>query len=156
LGGQMDLAALEHTLSLGLARQPQLAAAHGAYIEAIYRSGRIPGESYLVLIQAVRSFQQSRAAASSTSAGTAPPSADANTSDKTQFREPDQRATASEAPADVTQFRAPKAPTAAPVPNVGTHTGSTGAEHTGAEHTGAEPAGESASSGPSGRAPTGS
>ena len=151
LGGQMDLAALEHTLSLGLARQPQLAAAHGAYIEAIYRSGRIPGESYLVLIQAVRSFQQSRAAASSTSAGTAPPSADANTSDKTQFRAPAQPATASEAPADVTQFRAPKAPTAAPVPNVGTHTGSTGAEHTGAE-----PAGESASSGPSGRAPTGS
>ncbi len=135
LGGNMDLAALEQALSLGLARQPQLAAAHGAYIEAVYRSGRISGESYLTLIQAVRSFQQSRAAANP-SASAPPPSADANTSDKTQFRAPAQSAAKNEVPADVTQFRAPRAATGAPVPNA--------ADRTGAEHTGA------------GRAPTGS
>ncbi len=35
LGGQMDLAALEQALSLGLARQPQLAGAPGGQIEAV-------------------------------------------------------------------------------------------------------------------------
>lgn len=58
-GGQLGMAELERVLTLGLTRQPQLAAAHGAYIEAVYRSGRLSGETYLALIQAVRTFQQS-------------------------------------------------------------------------------------------------
>ncbi len=146
LGGQMDLAALERELSQGIARQPQLAAAHGAYIEAVYRSGRISGEAYLTLIQAVRSFQQSRAApAAPEETGASKP--EAGSAERTQFRAPAQRAS-NEPPADKTQFRAPRAASTGAAPEASTHGG--------AETTGANPTGDGSTSGPFGRAPTGS
>jgi Protein kinase domain/Sulfatase-modifying factor enzyme 1 len=111
--GQLDLDALERTLTTTLVHQPQMAAAHGAYIEAVYRSGRISGEAYLRLIQTVRSFQQGQ---SSAAAAAAPPAAAPVTEggDKTQFRAPAPapKADAPAAAAEVTQFRAPRAATA--------------------------------------------
>ena len=115
LAGKLELPQLEKELTLGLTRQPQLAAAHGAYVEALYRVGRIQGETYLKLIQAIRTFQQSVPAdvlqAAAVKQGTAPPAAGGE--EKTQFRAPGARpqAAAPAAPAEPekTQFRAPRA-----------------------------------------------
>ena len=67
LAGAADLQSVDHALNESLSRQPNLAAAHGAIVEAMYRSNRISGEIYLVLIRTIHSFQltqtQSRAAA---------------------------------------------------------------------------------------------
>ncbi|HEY0686688.1 MAG TPA: bifunctional serine/threonine-protein kinase/formylglycine-generating enzyme family protein [Steroidobacter sp.] len=110
-GGQLGVAELVSALTLGLTRQPQLAAAHSAYIEAFYRSGRLSGETYATLVQAVRTFQESQAPAPEVAA---PPSSPQPTGDKTQFRAPAQAAApASPSPtpsaSDATQFRAPRA-----------------------------------------------
>lgn len=137
IAGQTDLGSVERQLTLGLSRQPQLAAAHGAYVEALYRSGRIQGETYLKLIQVIRSFQQSMphtapppSAAGGAAAGAAPAAND----DRTRFRMPaasaQRPAPAADADADRTQFRAPRAPSAprAPVtpPPVHERRGTTG------------------------------
>ena len=58
--GKLALNGLERELTLNLTRQPQLAAAHGALVEALYRSGRITGETYLALNTAIRAFQKSQ------------------------------------------------------------------------------------------------
>lgn len=127
LAGRSALPAVERELTLSLAREPHMAAAHGAYVEALYRSGRIQGEVYLALVQLVRQ-QQSRAApaaapvpAAAAAAPATPASAPAPVaaptsaepaSDKTQFRAPKPAAPAqpavADAAADKTQFRPPK------------------------------------------------
>ncbi len=94
--GRLELGGLERELTLALARQPHLAAAHGALVEALYRSGRIAGAPYLTLTQAIRAFQQSQPrvsveivrspAAAGAPAGPSAPAASAL--DKTQFRAP--------------------------------------------------------------------
>jgi serine/threonine protein kinase len=120
--GKMELPNLERELTLALSRQPQMAAAHGAYVEAVYRSGRIPGETYLKLIQSIRTFQQSVpqavAAAKAAQAQAAAPAAGAQ--DKTRFRAPAPSPSTPAAPAapeaDKTQFRAPRATTPPPSP----------------------------------------
>lgn len=116
--GRLDLAALERELNLGLARQPQLAPAHGALVEALYRSGRIAGESYLKLTGVIRAFQQSQPRVNVQVAPAAPPPGGAE--DKTQFRAPrsapqpaDANAAPASADAEKTQFRAPRAAAAA-------------------------------------------
>src|SRR3954454_15435369 len=81
--GRLDLAALERELNLGLARQPQLAPMHGALVEALYRSGRIAGESYLKLTGVIRAFQQSQPRVNVQVVAPA-----AGAPDKTQFRAP--------------------------------------------------------------------
>src|SRR3954454_4266835 len=98
--GRLDLAALERELNLGLARQPQLAPAHGALVEALYRSGRIAGESYLKLTGVIRAFQQSQPRVSVQITQGAPA---AGGEDKTQFRAPKSapQATGASAGADV-------------------------------------------------------
>lgn len=106
--GQLGMAELERVLTLGLTRQPQLAAAHGAYIEAVYRSGRLSGETYLALIQAVRTFQQSQTP--TPEPGAAQPGSPQASGDKTQFRAPAKAATPPPT-GDATQFRAPRAAT---------------------------------------------
>ena len=118
LAGKLELPQLEKELTLGLTRQPQLAAAHGAYVEALYRVGRIQGETYLKLIQAIRTFQQSVPAealkAATAKQGAAPAAAPA-ADEKTQFRAPAAKpaaapaATPAAAEAEKTQFRAPRA-----------------------------------------------
>ena len=80
--GRLDLAALEKELNLGLAKQPQLAPMHGALVEALYRSGRIAGESYLKLTGVIRAFQQSQPRVSVL---VAPATPAAGVNDKTQF-----------------------------------------------------------------------
>ena len=119
--GRLDLAAVERELNLGLARQPQLAPAHGALVEALYRSGRIAGESYLKLTGVIRAFQQSQPRVS-VQVTTAAPAAGAD--DKTQFRAPKaapQAAPSAPADPDKTQFRAPRA--AGSAANTGSPTG---------------------------------
>lgn len=153
--GHLDLAGVQRELNLGLTRQPHLAAAHGALVEALYRSGRIQGETYLTLIQAVRAFQQNQPKVSVqvVTGGATPPApapAPASDGDKTQFRAPGAASSASKpAEPEKTQFRAPRpaSPTgtggySAPATGTGgfaSHTGNTGA-HTGG-HTGAQQAG---------------
>jgi serine/threonine protein kinase len=156
-GGQLDLAELERVLTMGLTRQPQLAAAHGAYIEAVYRSGRLSGETYLALIQAVRTFQQNQSAPQA-SAGAQPSTPPAADGDKTQFRAPGGRAAAPAAAApgsvnDVTQFRAPRA--AAPSSSVSEGNG-TGAPHSFGSVTGTGTGGVTGTGYPTGSRPTGS
>ena len=125
--GQLELGDLERELHLTLAHQPQLAASQGALVEALYRSGRIKGETYLALTTAIRAFQKTQvrvdvrvipAAGSTTVDGT---------DEKTQFRAPKPSATpAPDAPGDdveKTQFRPPRAvnpaPNASPPPDTG-------------------------------------
>ena len=116
--GRLELGGVERELNLGLTRQPHLAAAHGALVEALYRSGRIKGESYLALSQVVRAFQQSQPRVNVQAAPvTQTPAAGAE--DKTQFRAPGRASQPAAAPAassapapadpDKTQFRAPRA-----------------------------------------------
>jgi serine/threonine protein kinase len=127
--GKLELTGVERELNLGLARQPHLAAAHGALVEALYRSGRIAGSTYLSLTQAIRAFQQSQPQVTVNVVPTAAPGAGGGAQDKTQFRAP---GTASQAAgggtgaaanagggadavgaagedAEKTQFRAPRA-----------------------------------------------
>jgi serine/threonine protein kinase len=122
--GRLDLSGVERELHLGLTRQPHLAAAHGALVEAVYRSGRIDGQTYLALIQIVRSFQQKQP---KVEVQVAPPSAEPSASqpadgaEKTRFRPPGGAAAAStgtpasDAP-EKTQFRAPRPSTTASAP----------------------------------------
>ena len=110
--GRLELSGVERELNVGLTRQPHLAAAHGALVEALYRSGRIKGESYLALSQAVRAFQQSQPRVNvQVTPVTEAPAAGAE--DKTQFRAPGRASQPAGAPAaadpDKTQFRAPRA-----------------------------------------------
>jgi serine/threonine protein kinase len=58
LEGKASLDAVDKDLQDILSKQPNLAAAHGAIIEAMYRSNRISGETYLALIRTIHSFQQ--------------------------------------------------------------------------------------------------
>lgn len=138
LAGRIELAAAEQALNLSLARAPHMAAAHGAYLEALYRSSRLTGEIYSSLVQVIRNFQQTHGRVSVTAVA-----AEA-AADRTQFRPP-KAATptvppsavspsavspsavpppAAEAAADKTQFRAPPGVT------------NTGAVTTGATNTG--------------------
>jgi serine/threonine protein kinase len=54
IAGGSDLAALQRVLSTSVAQAPHLAAAHGAYIEALYRADRIQGAVYLALMELIR------------------------------------------------------------------------------------------------------
>lgn len=106
--GRLELSDLERELHLTLAREPQLAASQGALVEALYRSGRIKGETYLALSTAIRAFQKSQVRVE---VRPAPPAAD----EKTQFRAPKSSSTIgsqadSGADGDKTQFRPPRAP----------------------------------------------
>jgi len=135
LAARIDLKAVERGLIVALSRQPHLAAAFGARVEGLYRGGRVNGEVYLALVQAIRTFQQSQAAnaavAAATAAAAPTPTPPASTPDapreagadsapdKTQFR-PRAAAQAAAPPeaaeADKTHFR-PRAPaSAAPTP----------------------------------------
>ena len=120
--GKLELSGVERELNLGLARQPHLAAAHGALVEALYRSGRIAGSTYLTLTQAIRAFQQSQPQVTVQVVPTAAPVA-GGAQDKTQFRAPGPASQATAGGADAagedaekTQFRAPRAPSSAPPP----------------------------------------
>ena len=128
LAGRSELRAVERELTVSLTHEPHMAAAHGAYVEALYRSGRIPGEIYLLLVQAVRACQQSRAAPAAEPPAAAPvgsapatagtPSAGVVGSDKTQFRAP-KPAAPPQSPAaeeDKTRFRMPRPAARAPEP----------------------------------------
>ena len=100
IAGQIDLAALQRVLAASLAKEPHLAAALGAYIEALYRSNRIGGEAYLKLVQATRAqpepdktrFRAPGGASAPAAGGTPTPRAPAPPSapegDKTVFRTP--------------------------------------------------------------------
>ena len=134
--GRLELSALQRELNLGLTRQPHLAAAHGALVEALYRSGRIAGDTYLTLIQAIRAIQQSQPRVN-VQIVPVPPSAE----DKTQFRAPRATSQATDTSANAgdekTQFRAPRAAgsaaaqppasnAAAAIPGTGAPTGTGG------------------------------
>jgi serine/threonine protein kinase len=133
LAGQIDLAALQRALTASLAKEPHLAAALGAYVEALYRGNRIAGEAYLALVKLTRAQPDAdktrfRApGAGSTPASVTPPAAGtpAADGDKTVFRAPKGAAStppgaaapAADAGEDKTRFRAPRpspAPEAAP------------------------------------------
>ncbi len=111
--GRLELSSVERELNLGLTRQPHLAAAHGALVEALYRSGRIKGETYLTLSQTVRAFQQSQPRVN-VQVAPAPQGPVTGAEDKTQFRAPGRASQSTGAPApaaadpDKTQFRAPR------------------------------------------------
>src|SRR5690242_9659478 len=115
--GQLELSQVERELNLTLAHQPHLAAAHGALVEATYRSGRIRGETYLALTTVIRAFQKSQPrvevkAAPPVGAPQAPAAAPPP-EDRTQLRAP-KPVTQPTAPepggdAEKTQFRAPRA-----------------------------------------------
>jgi serine/threonine protein kinase len=134
LAGQIDLDGLQRALSVSLAKEPHLAAALGAYLEALYRGNRITGEAYLALVQLTRAqadadktrFRapgaanpQAPAGEPATRAPTPPPDGD-----KTVFRTPKAAASlpagASEPVAgaadDKTRFRTPRPPAAAEPP----------------------------------------
>ena len=121
--GRLELSAVERALNLNLTRQPHLSAAHGALIEAVYRSGRINGETYLALIQIIRAYQQqARVDVQVAPPAGAPAAQPADAADKTRFRAPGAGAstsgTAQPAEPEKTQFRAPRASTSSPAPAV--------------------------------------
>jgi hypothetical protein len=147
IAGQIDLKAVERALHESLVKQPNLAAAHGAIVEAMYRSTKIPGEAYLALIQVVRGFQQQVSRPTTPPPAPSPPPSPAGSatgdSDKTQFRpRPVKADTPPATPtppedADKTKFRprppAPQAPVSTPpshvsVPPSAPHTPFTGGE----------------------------
>jgi hypothetical protein len=82
LAGRMDVQTLETTLRASLQKQPHLAAAHSAIIEAMFRSQRLSAQARDSLHQVVQSAGQ---AAPSPQPPAPPPAA---ASDKTQFRMP--------------------------------------------------------------------
>jgi serine/threonine protein kinase len=118
--GQLELSQLERELHVALASQPKLAASQGALVEALYRGGRIKGETYLALTTAIRAFQKTQVRVE---IHPAPPDSTAappgGAEDKTQFRAP-KPATSTESAADVsddaekTQFRPPRAASSVP------------------------------------------
>jgi serine/threonine protein kinase len=111
IAGRSDLGALERALRAGLAREPHLAAAHGAYIEALYRANRLAGEAYLTLVQITRAVP-----ASAPPPPAAPPAA-VPEGDKTVLRAPKPKAAAepgADAEAQKTRFRMPAAPEPSP------------------------------------------
>src|SRR5215469_2286453 len=115
VAGRLELSDLEREIHLALAHQPELAAAHGALVEALYRSNRIKGETYLALTGAIRTFlkSQARVEVRVTPPGAATPGA--GTEEKTQFRAPKPAGPAAPGPApaaeaEKTQFRPPRAP----------------------------------------------
>lgn len=122
VAGKLPLAGLERELNLILTRRPELAPAHGALVEALYRSGRITGETYLALNTAIRAFQKSqprgaggaaRGAGAASAAGSAAPVAApgaAGVPPGAAFGASVAGTTAGAAHAaeDKTQFRAPK------------------------------------------------
>jgi predicted Ser/Thr protein kinase len=123
VAGKLELGDVEREITLALARQPELAAAHGALVEALYRGGRIKGETYLALINVIRTFLKTQPRVEVRvvpPAGAAPRTA---TEDKTQFRAPKPAAPAapaapaSEGEGEKTQFRPPRAASAAPPSN---------------------------------------
>ena len=110
LAGRSDVQALEGTLRASLQKQPHLAAAHSAIIEAMFRSQRLSAQARDSLHEIVKSTGQ--AAPAPAAPAPSPPPAEA--SDKTQFRMP-ARPTPAAPPApppaesaDKTQFRMPK------------------------------------------------
>src|SRR6185312_15072890 len=126
VAGKLDLSDVEREIHLALARKPELAAAHGALVEALYRGGRIKGETYLALINVIRTFLKTQPRVEVRvvpPAAAAPPSA--GTEDKTQFRAPKPAAPsapAASAPApaaegEKTQFRPPRAASAGAAAN---------------------------------------
>lgn len=143
IAGQIDLAALQRVLAASLAKEPHLAAALGAYIEALYRSNRIAGEAYLKLVQATRAQPEAdktrfrapggasapAAGGAPTARAPAPPSAPEG--DKTVFRTPKAAPSApagaaqpgvsppsADAGDDKTRFRTPRpAPAPEPAPS---------------------------------------
>src|SRR6185437_15767619 len=122
VAGKLELGEVEREITLALARQPELAASHGALVEALYRGGRIKGETYLALINVIRTFLKTQPRVE---VRVAPPAAAAAPEDKTQFRAPKPAAPsapAASAPApaaegEKTQFRPPRAAGAAPSAN---------------------------------------
>src|SRR5688500_6855872 len=58
LNGQLALETVEDRLHESLATQPLLASAHAAVIEALYRSDRIAGPTYLALREIIQAFQK--------------------------------------------------------------------------------------------------
>ncbi|MGH8217750.1 MAG: protein kinase domain-containing protein [Steroidobacteraceae bacterium] len=124
LAGRIDLEAVKRELKSSLARQPQLAAAHGAYVEALYRGNRIAGEAYLALAQMVRAAGETdktifRTPRRPDAAGPHTAGADAagqsdSAADRTRFRMPSAppapSAKPTAPPADATQLRARPAP----------------------------------------------
>src|SRR5687767_12766956 len=60
LNGQLALETVEDRLHESLATQPLLASAHAAVIEALYRSDRIGGPTYLALREIIQAFQKSQ------------------------------------------------------------------------------------------------
>ena len=122
VAGKLELGEVEREITLALARQPELAASHGALVEALYRGGRIKGETYLALINVIRTFLKTQPRVE---VRVAPPAAAAAPEDKTQFRAP--KPAAPPAPAapgpapaaegEKTQFRPPRAAGAAPSAN---------------------------------------
>lgn len=129
LAGQIDLAALQRALTSSLVKEPHLAAALGAYVEALYRGNRIAGEAYLALVKVTRAQPDAdktrfRApGAAGTPASVTPPAtgAPAGDGDKTVFRTPKSAAStppgagqsAPDPGEDKTRFRAPRPPAAA-------------------------------------------
>jgi serine/threonine protein kinase len=110
--GRLDLGGVERELNLTLTRQPHLAAAHGALVEALYRSGRIGGETYLALTTAIRAFQKNQPRVEVKAVPASPPEPTGGAEDKTQFRAPKPAAAATPAAGadgEKTQFRPPRA-----------------------------------------------
>src|SRR5688500_15035054 len=60
LSGQLALVAVEDKLYESLAGQPNLASAHAAVIEALYRGDRISGTPYLALSRIMQTCQQAQ------------------------------------------------------------------------------------------------
>lgn len=115
IAGRNDLEAVKQGLDSSLARQPQLAAAHGAYVEALYRSNRISGEVYLALIEVVRALQKLQAAAPSAAAHAAAQLQAATPASAAASLPAGAGATLSAADPDKTRFRA-AAQESAPAP----------------------------------------
>lgn len=116
VAGKLELGDVEREIHLALARQPELAAAHGALVEALYRGGRIKGETYLALINVIRTFLKTQPRVEVRVVPPAPAAPPAGTEDKTQFRAPKPAAPAApaaapapEGEAEKTQFRPPRA-----------------------------------------------
>jgi Protein kinase domain/Sulfatase-modifying factor enzyme 1 len=137
LSGRSDLASVERALYLSLAREPHLGAAHGAYIEALYRANRISGEAYLALVKITRSGTETdrtrfrTPGAPSAPSGPSDPGAPSDPAapassvpegDKTILRAPKSAGGTGAAPAappaeageEKTRFRMPAAPAGAP------------------------------------------
>ncbi len=119
LGGRTDLDSLAGTLRSSLQRQPHLAAAHSAIIEAMFRSQRLTAPARDSLHKVVQSVGQAAPPVPPPAAPT-PPSVES--ADKTHFRAPPPP-TALSPPtppsmdsADKTHFRAPPTPPTPPTP----------------------------------------